>query len=95
MTPLEYRYTAFLVTLGILSPIIIFVITITIYGISKEIIQKREDRYRRYMNPEYWFVRKVEQAPNPDYIQVHIENSASKEIICHGIEKKRLTGLVK
>jgi hypothetical protein len=93
MTPIEYGLTAFLITLGIVAPIIITLIVWSVNRGVRELLEDRKDKYRRYMNPEYWHVRKVEQAPNPDYIQVHMENSASRELICHGIEKKHLRSL--
>lgn len=93
MTPTLYGMTAFLITLGVLAPIIITLVIRALYEIVKEVIQQRKRDYRRYMNPQYWFVRKVVQAPNPDYIQIHMENSESGEIICHGIDKKHLRSL--
>ena len=76
MTPIEYGLIAFWITLGVVAPIIIMFSIRSCYEWTVESIQCRESCYRRYMNPKYWFVRKVEQAPNPDYIQVYMENSA-------------------
>ena len=96
MTPIEIAQTVFLSSLGLIGAVSIAALCILFVRAADEAIMqaKFKREYCRYMDPEYWFFRKAEQCPNPDYISVSFENSASKEMLRLGIEKRDIRELL-
>jgi hypothetical protein len=97
MTPFEVGLITFCALIGIMLPFIIATIfVISAQGVFLFIREVRDARiYKRFMRPEYWFFRGAAQCPNPDYIEVHFENSESREMVILSFEKKEIRGLIK
>ena len=96
-TSLWLSGTIFVCSLSVILSLVIFYGSIKLMVALTYVIRDMRDcrKYKRFMNPEYWFFRGACQAGNPDCVMVVFENSESREKISLGIRKSELREFVR
>lgn len=92
MTPFEIGLTSFYISGAVILSGAIVVGLHALFSAVYAAIEWYEHKrlYGRFMNPEYWHLKEVKQAPNGDYLQLVYTNSATRENITLGLEKAML-----
>ncbi len=93
---MEYFIITSAVVSGAIAPFVLWRLINTSFKMVDEWIKysKNWRLYGKFMNPDHWFLREVNQCPNKDYINLKFENSASNGFVSIGVEKSKIRGFI-